>query len=136
LSLSDALGTRFSGNGDTIGFAYNTDHTVHGIGLGERSANSSNMVGPCSTAVIDLRAHQSMMRADGAIPGAVSELLAPLLAATARLVGSNPPRAEWAKIKAKLREKESELFGPYRGATDQTLFFLLIAHDDSMGRCF
>ena len=34
LALSPALGSRFSGNGDTLGFAYNADLAINGIGLG------------------------------------------------------------------------------------------------------
>jgi cholesterol oxidase len=135
LSVSDALGTRFSGNGDTIGFAYNTDRLVNGIGRASPPPGSTP-VGPCSTAVIDLRQSHGMMVADGAIPGAVSKLVVPLLAAEAKVVGADNRQGAWDRVQAKLRELQSDVLGAYTGAIANTLFFLLIAHDDSMGRMY
>src|SRR5207247_7392392 len=40
LAMSKAVGTRFSGNGDVIGFAYNADQLIHGVGLGARKSEA------------------------------------------------------------------------------------------------
>jgi cholesterol oxidase len=137
LSLSDQIGCHFSGNGDTIGFAYNTEHVINGVGAGTDTPGDRALVGPCSTAVVRFRDAgdgSTMMVADGAIPGALGKFIAPLFAVEARLVGSDTGHGRWQEIKERYREVESKLFGVYRGATLNTMFFLFIAHDDSMGR--
>ena len=45
--LSDQLGHHFTGNGDVLGFGYNTDNAVDGIGLRpHRDARGCQPVGP------------------------------------------------------------------------------------------
>lgn len=55
LSLSDAVGVRFSGNGDMLGFSYNGNAKINGIGFGSKKTNGNADVGPCITGVIDTR---------------------------------------------------------------------------------
>ena len=55
LPLSDRIGHGFSGNGDMIGFSYNGEEPVRGVGLGDRRPEASKLVGPCSTGLIDRR---------------------------------------------------------------------------------
>jgi len=91
LKLSNQVGNHFSANGDTIGFAYNTDHEVNGIGLGAVTPNGKPAVGPCSTVMMDARGGveigNGMVMEDGAVPGALASVLAPLLAAGAGVLG-------------------------------------------------
>src|SRR6187402_1160193 len=54
LPLSSAVGTRFSGNGDVLGFAYHTSDRVDGISTGSHSP-AQPAVGPCITSIIDMR---------------------------------------------------------------------------------
>jgi cholesterol oxidase len=140
LSLSNQIGNRFSGNGDTIGFAYNTDRVVNGIGLGARKPGQKLPIGPCSTAMIDWRngsdLNGGMVMEDGAIPGALAHFLAPLFAVGARVIGVDTARGLWDKIKERSREVESKLLGAYTGAIANTLFLLVISHDDSKGRMY
>jgi cholesterol oxidase len=140
LPLSRRVGSRFSGNGDTIGFAYNTDHRVNGLGQRDRRPEPTHPTGPCSTAIIDLRAGgvpgRGMVMADGAIPGAVAGVIAPALAVEAHLKGVAADRSLWHKLKGRLREVASTLRGPYTGASRNTLFLLLIGHDASKGRMY
>jgi cholesterol oxidase len=140
LPLSAQLGSRFSANGDSIGFAYNSDHVVNGIGLGAGEPDAASPIGPCSTAMIDWRgdgdASGGMVMEDGAIPGALSDVLAPLLAVAARTLGSHDDTDLRETIERVSREAQSELHGAHIGATANTLFMLLIAYDDSKGRMF
>src|SRR5262249_43087828 len=55
LPLSPKLGERFTGNGDVLGFGYNTDTEINGIGFGAHKPEGREKVGPCITSVIDLR---------------------------------------------------------------------------------
>jgi len=61
LPLSDRLGESFSGNGDVLGFSYNGDQEVNGIGFGHRKPGEIPPVGPCITGCIDLR-HQPRLQ--------------------------------------------------------------------------
>ena len=55
LAVSHQLGSRFSANGDMIGFAYNTGHDINGIGLGSSALGDRPPIGPCSTVMVDWR---------------------------------------------------------------------------------
>ena len=46
LAASDKIGAGLSGNGDVLGFAYNTDQEINGIGWGDRKPDLDNPVGP------------------------------------------------------------------------------------------
>jgi cholesterol oxidase len=140
LPLSKQLGNHFSANGDSIGFAYNTDRVVNGIGLGVREPDHNHPIGPCSTVMVDWRGDDdingSMIMEDGAIPGSLSNLLPALFAIEARLLGTHASQGTWETIKKKYREVQSKLLGAYTGATRNTSFLLLVAHDDSKGRMY
>jgi hypothetical protein len=64
-----------SGNGDVLGFAYNTDQEINGIGWGDRKPDLDNPVGPTITSMIDTRQtiaddewKKGMCIEEGAIP--------------------------------------------------------------------
>jgi cholesterol oxidase len=73
--LSPALGTRFSGNGDALGAAF--DPQAPGLERAEMH------IGPVMTARFDLWAQKRFMVADGALPEAFSGLLAVVRGANA-----------------------------------------------------
>lgn len=135
LSLSNRIGTRFSGNGDVLGFAYNADEAVNGIGFGNRSPKDLEPVGPCITGIIDLRGgpdlDQGMVIEEGAIPGGISALLPELLAVAAALEGTDTDAGD--RLREKQREVESVLLGPRHGAVRNTQTFLVMTHDDAGG---
>jgi cholesterol oxidase len=140
LAISQQLGSRFSANGDMIGFAYNTARNINGIGLGSRKLGDKPPIGPCSTMMVDWRegadpADGAVME-DGAIPGAVSAFLAPALATASAFLGTEASESLWNELKEKARAAESEFAGPYTGAIANTLFLLCMAYDDSQGRMF
>lgn len=140
LSLSARVGYGFSGNGDTVGFAYDTDHIINGIGFGARDPTRGEAPGPCSTAMLDLRRPgdptKGMVIEDGAIPGALAGVLAPLLAVESKAFGRSPKEGLADLLKKEVRTIQSEILGARSGAVRNTLFVLLMAHDESCGRMY
>jgi cholesterol oxidase len=137
LQISAQIGNHFSTNGDMMGFAYNTDHIINGIGLGARLPDPNSPVGPTATAMVAWRdgcGADRMLLSEGAIPGALSDFLAPLLAIAARLQGSHAGRDVLDALKKEYLEIQSKLLGAYTGAVRNTLALIVLTHDDSMGR--
>src|SRR5262245_7253899 len=62
LPVSDRLGYQFSGNGDVLAFAYDTDRPVRGVGLARRVLPHHTAVGPTITGLIDLRGPDADMK--------------------------------------------------------------------------
>jgi len=139
LPLSSRVGERFTGNGDVLGFGYNTDTEINGIGFGDHDPKNRETVGPCITSVIDLREqpelNQGMVIEEGSIPGAIASLLPLGLSAAAALGGDKPSSIPEA-VKMKARELESLVAGPYHGAIRNTQTYLIMTHDDGSGRMF
>ena len=140
LPLSSALGTRFSGNGDMIAITYNAEEPINSIGLGARSVEGREPVGPCSTVLIDRRNQPNLAEGrilmDSAIPGAFGPFLTEFLKAGLALTGSRARRGPLGWLNAKSRELRSAVFGPYTGAVHNSLNYLVVSHDDSGGRMY
>ncbi|MGH4020700.1 MAG: GMC family oxidoreductase N-terminal domain-containing protein [Pseudonocardiaceae bacterium] len=138
LPLSGQLGQRFTGNGDVLAFAYNCDVPVRGIGLGAGEVDPLTPVGPCITGITDLREQpdldDGMVIEEGVIPGALSGVLANALAAAARLDGVDTDTGMLDRARELARELESVARGGYVGAVDNTLTYLVMAHDNAGGR--
>lgn len=139
LPLSGRVGERFTGNGDVLGFAYNTNTEINGVGFGNQPAKGREPVGPCITSVIDLREQpvleQGMVIEEGSIPGAIASLL-PLGLSAAAVLGGNRPKQVREIIDEKNREIESLAEGPYRGAIRNTQTYLIMTHDNGAGRMY
>jgi cholesterol oxidase len=137
LKTSDRLGERFTGNGDVLGFAYNAAQPVDGIGFGHRQPGHQAPVGPCITGIIDMRDQadlaKGMVIEEGSIPGAAANALPAVFAAASDLFGRPDARVR-DRASVALREGESLLFGPYRGAVARTQTFLVMTTDDADGR--
>jgi cholesterol oxidase len=138
LALSDQLGHHFSGNGDILGFGFNTTQKINGIGFGDNKPADRVPVGPCITSVIDMRdqakyAHRMVIE-EGSIPGAIGKLMLPMLSATAGLIGDNDAPSFMDRMKQKVRAWTSLWRGPYYGAIQNTQTYLIMSHDDSEGR--
>lgn len=141
LPLSARLGSRFTGNGDVLAFAYNNDQPIDGIGLGHRAAaydwrhDSVGPVGPCITGLIDLREtdrlDDGMVIEEGVIPGGIGSLLPAVMTAAAAALGRDTDRGDTLSEKA--REVESLALGPYHGAVNHTQTFLVMSHDGADG---
>jgi cholesterol oxidase len=137
LPLSKQVGNHFSTNGDMIGFAYNTDHIINGVGLGARPPSPKSLIGPTATVMVDFRkesdANGGMVLEEAAISGALSDVLAPLLAIEARLQGSASSQDLRERFRKELSEVESKLLGAYAGATKNTLSLIALANDNGAG---
>ena len=138
LRLSSALGSRFSGNGDMVGFSYNTDVAVNGIGFGKNRPEGRERVGPCVAGLVDAREglplEEGLILEEGGLPGALGPTLPAGFAAGALATGSEVDRSLKARARRKLRELESKLRGPYAGAVRNTQTYLVVSHDDASGR--
>ncbi|HTV57148.1 MAG TPA: GMC family oxidoreductase N-terminal domain-containing protein [Terriglobia bacterium] len=137
LPISERVGHSFTSNADFQSFAYNTTEPVNGIGAGCHSPSDIGPVGPCITGAIDLRGHFDPQRAlvieEGVVPGAIASFLPGVLAAAAALsVRSGGGFGE--TIRAKTRIAQSLALGVYRGATRNTLTYLVMGRDDGNGK--
>jgi cholesterol oxidase len=135
LPLSDRLGHGFSSNGDVIAFAYDTDASVRGVGLGERIPRAGEEVGPTVAGLIDLRGpgtdlKDALIIQEGAIPGAIAAML-PIVMDAASYEDLDEGTVPVAR---RLRELAEIPLGPYRGPVDRTLTYLVMSTDDSGGR--
>ena len=138
LNLSNKLGENFSGNGDVLGFGYNTDQKINGVGLGHRVPDDKAPVGPTITGIIDTRASadnykDGMCIEEGAVPGMVSSLLPWKLFLLASFFGKDTDRGLIDFIRESARKLVSIIKGPYFGAVANTQTYLVMTHDGSDG---
>lgn len=72
-----------------LGFSYNGNTTINGIGFGSKKTNTE--VGPCITGVIDTRKgaslNEGMIIEEGSIPGAIRGQLPEIFAIASKLTG-------------------------------------------------
>lgn len=138
LGLSDSLGKKFGGNGDFLGFCYNADQEMNGIGFGNRSPLNLEPVGPTITGLVDMRDPQSLDGSlaieEAAVPGGLGDLLPLGLSAAAKIMGKDTDNGVADMVRENQRELESLLRGPYAGAIRNTQTYLVMAHDDAGGR--
>lgn len=130
-SLSPALGTRLSGNGDSLSVLADLPKPVDGVGLGA-DKEPARPVGPTITTVLDLRQHpqidQRVVIQEGAVPGTLLPIYRELLAAawTLHHLGT------WGR-----RPRANAGLEPL-AATDKmahhTQLLLAMGHDGSRGR--
>jgi cholesterol oxidase len=135
LSVSEKLGHAFTGNGDVLGFAYNADQPIHGIGVGSHRQGGP---GPCITSLIDLRGTEKledgMIIEEGVIPSTLAPMLASSLFMAARMLGKHGDVTTQEFAEEKLREMKALIPGISTGAVANTQTFLVMAHDDSCGK--
>ena len=135
LSVSDTVGQHFTGNGDVLGFGYNTDQIIDGIGFGARPPEDRDPVGPCITGLIDLRLQPTlehgMVIEEGSIPGALAPFLPAALAAGAKLAEQSGTVID--DVTRKGLEFESLVRGAYHGAVRRSQTYLVMTHDDGEG---
>ena len=141
LEVSKRVGRHFSGNGDMLGFAYDIDRPVHGVGMGSRPPPRDDLaVGPTITGTIDLadpnRPDEAILIEDGAMPGAVGSLLPGAFALAAPAIGTPPEGSPLAPLGRRVREAGGVLQGPYRGPLDRSFAYLVMSVDDDHGKLF
>jgi cholesterol oxidase len=125
LSVSDALGERFSGNADVIGFGYNSER------------QTAQSFGPTITTVAkfwddpDVRNH--FVIEEGGIPRVLSALVRGLLVAAAPF-GHDANTSLGNEMHEWLREKADLLGWQSRGALESSLTFLAVGMEDHFGK--
>jgi cholesterol oxidase len=136
LTISEQVGTRFTGNGDVVAFAYNSEQEVDGFGRGARPPGDPP-VGPCITGIIDIRdtkdLAQGMVIEEGSVPGGMDRLVRGMLTAASHLEGVKTEAGIWSRLRKAWREAESWLRGTGHGAIPNTQTFLVMCHDDGDG---
>jgi cholesterol oxidase len=160
LGLSDRLGANFSGNGDALGFAYDsylkaekqgdelTAKPLYAIGVGGSDVAQEAYPGPCITGVIDMRSADDptdgLVIEEGVAPGIIATALAPAfffgeaLADGFTRFGMDQvkPRLMDAKAigKAVQTDPGSIAEWAYKGPMARTQTYLVMSVDDSGGR--
>jgi cholesterol oxidase len=140
LAVSHRLGCRFSGNGDVIGFGYDTDRAVNGVGRGSRQTVADAAVGPCITGMIDRRDRRELadrlIVQDAAIPGLLGRLLplAFLLTEEAEEGEEEEDRPVKRGLAKAWRKLASVPFGPYHGPVSRSATYLVMSGDDDHGQ--
>ena len=137
LDLSDRVGKHFSGNGDVLGFAYNNDVEINGIGFGTHTDGSVADVGPCITSIIDHRNTErwqdGFVIEEGSIPGTIGVAMPEAFGLAAGTLGKDTDHGFWDRLKEKGRIAESFVRGPYHGAVHNTQTYLIMSHDSADG---
>lgn len=142
LQLSAQLGQHFTGNGDFLGFGYNTDSRCNGIGTGLRKFdNPADVVGACITGIIDMRGDangkdpEGMVIEEGVIPGALSAVMPLGLAAAAAAVGDDTDQGFLDTVKETFRKLRNldPFRSAYHGADNNTMTYLVMTHDNAKG---
>jgi cholesterol oxidase len=140
LSLSGQLGYRFTGNGDVLGFSYNADEEIDGVGWGTHPPGELTPVGPTITGIIDKRQgaqlDEGVVIEEGAIPGVLATFIPQIMALAAKTIGQDTDSGWVDAIQEKGREWDSWVRGPYHGALRNTQTYLVMTHDQSAGRMY
>ncbi len=138
LGLSTAVGNRFTGNGDVLGFTYNSESEINGMGFGPNKPADRAPVGPCITGVVDLRntpqVQDGMVIEEGSVPGAIADFMPLMLSSAAVLMGKDVSTNVADVVEEKGRELETLIGGPYVGAMRNTQTYLVMGHDDGEGQ--
>lgn len=140
LATSAQVGAAFTGNGDVLGFGYNCDVPIHGVGWGHRAPEhmKTREVGACITSCIDLRGtanpDDGMLIEEGSLPGAIAGLLPAPLAVAADLIGVDTDEGIADKVREVARKTVSFLGGPYHGAMQNTQTYLVMTHEQTPGQ--
>ena len=154
LTTSRTLGDGFSGNGDTLGFAYNCAveddnperSPIYGIGAGnlwpKKPETEALRPGPCITGIIDMRdasnARDGLVIEDGVLPSGLALTYPPMFLFASALSAGQPryvdeaARLKDAQILAEGVQKGMEDLAPltYAGPVSRTQTFLVMSHED------
>jgi cholesterol oxidase len=140
LSLSDQLGHHFTGNGDVLGFSYNADEEIDGVGWGTHPPGELAPVGPTITGIIDKRRgpqlDEGLVIEEGAIPRVLAKFIPQVMALAAKTLGVDTDSGLMDLSSETGREWDSWVRGPYHGAMRNTQTYLVMTHDQSAGRMY
>jgi cholesterol oxidase len=138
LAVSEQLGKRFSGNGDVIAFAFDSDRFVNSVGCRRRMTHPEAPPGPTITGMVDLRQRtgigSGMVVEDAGAPAPLARALAGFLALAAAFEG------EETRVRRALRRSIAVVRGltavaanPYTGPLNRTQGYLVQSTDDDGG---
>ncbi len=138
LPVSAMLGQRFSGNGDVLGFAYDCNQDINGVGAGAHDPAEMTPCGPCITSVIDTRGSckeylDGLIIEEGSIPGALASTLPVAFATISKLIGEDTRHGLLHKLKEAGDDVVSLLRGAYHGSVRRTQTYLIMSQDDDKG---
>jgi cholesterol oxidase len=138
LSLAPGIGSRFGGNGDFFGAAYNSDQITNDIGWGNHPGDPFDRHGGPGPSIVGLVRYktdasfgQRFNIEDLTIPRAYRNFLA-LVARTSPLsrTGTENVQAQYQR-----REKDEWHADP-NGALNSSMMYLCMCQDDSAGRIY
>ena len=134
LTVSSTLGTSVSGNGDFLGYAYDGERDVRGVGRGFDVA-ADRPIGPTITGGFTAEAptadggETEILFEEGALPKALARLAPAAMWAMSR---KNPNKRQRDHDR-KGRRFRSIFHGPYRGPLHRTMIFLGMGFDGDSG---
>jgi cholesterol oxidase len=138
LSLSPTLGKRFSGNGNMIGLAFNTDVPMNAVGFGSHYNENRDKVGHCSMGLLDMREGRDLQNgiilSEAVFPGAISKWLPVLLSSLSKTIENITNKGVRDVMRETSRIIQSKIRGSYIGAVHNTQILLAMAHDNSGGK--
>lgn len=142
LNVSSNVGKSYSGNGDILAFGANNNEACHSVGTGSNPPESfrGREVGPCIAGVIDLRRRpnedvmKGMVIEEGVTPLPLANLLPTAFAMSAGSKACPDTQVGYLeRLKRKARSLETTMRGPYYGAMDNTMTYLVMSHDNNQG---
>ena len=141
LALSDRLGYGFSGNADVLGFGYNTDQVIHGVGIGPRSPSDHEPVGPTITCAIEGRIPErplgeQFIIEDAALPAALEAIYPSTFRGAAATWGVDTDDGLADAIAERKRVLQSRLGGAYHGAVAHSQTYLGMGVDSGGGQMY
>jgi cholesterol oxidase len=141
LPLADSIGTRFSGNADFFGIAYNSDQQTDIMGFGNHlddPVRSAVKAGPTIVGVIrynrDKPLNQQMIFEDLSLPRASVEAVRRVLALLPGTDTDNRPIIDWFDNLEELRRVARDFQFDPQGALNHTMAYLVIAEDNAGGK--
>ena len=137
LSVSRRLGLSFTGNGDVLGLAFDTDAKTRAIGLGRRPSSAETAVGACINGMARItdgvNHKKDILIQEGAIPGALGPIVGPALGVASAIWGKDEKRG-LPKAARRLRQFLGSLIGSRRGTASRSFPWLVMSIDNDMGR--
>lgn len=134
LRVSSQLGNQFSGNGDLVGWSFNTDHKINAIGYGSKAARGRTPVGPFASSVLDNRESSDFLIIEGSFPGGMARGVALLLAILSPRSENLGGRYSFFARLSRLGRVLVSLLNPYSGSSHYTQTYLVVNRDNGNGK--
>jgi cholesterol oxidase len=138
LSLASGIGSRFGGNGDFFGAAYNSDHITNNVGWGNHPGDPFDRDGGPGPSIVGLVRYktdasfgQRFNIEDLTVPRAYRNFAA-ILARDSPLFRTGTENLQAQQQ----RRKKDALHADPNGAVNSSLMYLCMAKDDSAGRIY